>query len=55
MRYPKLNKDQLAARFKNRGTDYDRLEYEHNLHKDFENKIVKTFKDFGCEVMVTNR
>ncbi|XP_053963091.1 NAD kinase 2, mitochondrial isoform X1 [Anastrepha ludens] len=55
MRYPKLNREQLEKKLRHRGTDYEMLMYLHNIHKDFERKVVKSFLDVGCEVKVANR
>ncbi|XP_037949399.1 NAD kinase 2, mitochondrial-like [Teleopsis dalmanni] len=55
LRHPRLNKNQLEQVIRNRGTDFEFLIYLHNLHKDFERKVVKSFQDSGCEVKLANR
>lgn len=55
LRHPHLNKEQLEAKIRHRGTDYDTLMYLHNLHKDFERTVVRSFQDVGCEVKLANR
>ncbi|XP_017470862.1 PREDICTED: NAD kinase 2, mitochondrial isoform X2 [Rhagoletis zephyria] len=55
MRYPKLSREELEKRLRDRGTDYEMLMYLHNLHKDFERNVVHSFLDVGCEVKVANR
>ncbi|XP_075165516.1 NAD kinase 2, mitochondrial isoform X2 [Haematobia irritans] len=55
LRHPHLSPDQLEAKLRDRGTDFDALIYLHNLHKDFERTIVRSFQDVGCEVKLANR
>ncbi|KAM7345798.1 NAD kinase 2, mitochondrial [Cochliomyia hominivorax] len=55
LRHPQLNKEQLEKKIRDRGTDFETLMYLHNLHKDFERKIVRSFQDVGCEVKLANR
>lgn len=55
LRHPKLSKEQLETKIRNRGTNFETLMYLHNLHKDFERKIVRSFQDVGCEVKLANR
>lgn len=55
LRHPNLSPEQLEAKLRDRGTDFDTLMYLHNLHKDFESTIVKSFLDVGCEVKLANR
>ncbi|KNC27215.1 hypothetical protein FF38_02652 [Lucilia cuprina] len=55
LRHPHLSKEQLEKKIRNRGTDFETLMYLHNLHKDFERKIVRSFQDVGCEVKLANR
>lgn len=55
LRHPNLSIQQLEARLRDRGTDFDTLMYLHNLHKDFERTIVRSFQNVGCEVKLANR
>ncbi|XP_055919606.1 NAD kinase 2, mitochondrial [Eupeodes corollae] len=55
LRHSNLSKDQLEEKLRNRGTDYDTLLALHNVHKDFEKKIAKSFQNVGCEVKLANR
>ncbi|XP_073845223.1 NAD kinase 2, mitochondrial isoform X2 [Musca autumnalis] len=55
LRHPNLNAQQLEARLRDRGTDFETLMYLHNLHKDFERTIVRSFQNVGCEVRLANR
>lgn len=55
LRYPNMNDNQLELMLRNRGTDYDALIYSHNLHKQFEKRIAKSFEKMGVEVKLTNR
>lgn len=55
LRHPNLSAQQLEARLRDRGTDFDTLMYLHNLHKDFERTIVRSFQNVGCEVKLANR
>lgn len=55
MRHPHLSKEQLEKKIRNRGTNFETLMYLHNLHKDFERKIMRSFQDVGCEVKLANR
>ncbi|XP_013105072.2 NAD kinase 2, mitochondrial isoform X3 [Stomoxys calcitrans] len=55
LRHPHLNPEQLEAKLRDRGTDFDALIFLHNLHKDFERTIVRSFQDVGCEVKLANR
>lgn len=55
LRHPNLSPEQLETKLRDRGTDFDTLMYLHNLHKDFESTIVKSFRDVGCEVKLANR
>ncbi|XP_017778885.1 PREDICTED: NAD kinase 2, mitochondrial [Nicrophorus vespilloides] len=54
-RYKDLNEHELEHKIRNRGTDYDKLKYYHNLHKNFENNVVDTLKNMGIAVKVVNR
>lgn len=52
---PKLSVLQLEKLLRDRGTDYDLWLYYHKMHKDFENKVAKSFKSFGIDVKFVNR
>lgn len=55
LRHPHLNPTQLEETLRNRGTDFDALIHRHNVNKDFERMIVRSFRDVGCQVKLANR
>lgn len=55
IRHSELNDIELEEKIRNRGTDYDALMYYHKLHKQMEEKVVKSFRELGVEVKVVNR
>lgn len=55
LRHSNLDKDQLETKLRNRGTDYDTLLALHNVHKNFEKRIAKSFQNVGCDVKLVNR
>lgn len=55
MRHPVMNADELEKFLRNRGTDYEAVMYYHNLHKNVEIEVAKTFQQLGVDVKVTNR
>lgn len=55
LRHPELSRKQLEQKLRDRGTDLEMLLYLHNLHKDFERRIVQSFEDVGCEVKLSSR
>ncbi|XP_034650423.1 NAD kinase 2, mitochondrial isoform X1 [Drosophila subobscura] len=55
LRHPGLSKEQLEQKLRDRGTDVEMVLYLHNLHKDFERRIVQSFQDVGCEVKLSSR
>jgi len=55
MRHPELSREQLDQKLRDRGTDVEMLMYLHNLHKDFERRVVQSFQDVGCEVKLSSR
>ncbi|XP_018332904.1 NAD kinase 2, mitochondrial [Agrilus planipennis] len=50
-----ISEDELKKELVSRGTDYNSLLYNHDLHKTFENKVVESFKSFNAVVKVVNR
>lgn len=54
-RYKNLTDSELERKIRERGTDYDKLMHHHNLHKDFELKVVEAMESMGIEVRVVNR
>lgn len=52
---PKLTAVQLEKLLRDRGTDYDLWLYYHQMHKDFERKVAKSFQDYGINVKLVNR
>ncbi|KAH8279291.1 hypothetical protein KR026_005493, partial [Drosophila bipectinata] len=54
LRHPGISKEQLEQKLRNRGTDVEMVLYLHNLHKDFERRIVQSFKNVGCEVKLAS-
>ncbi|XP_068144259.1 NAD kinase 2, mitochondrial isoform X2 [Drosophila tropicalis] len=55
LRHPGLSKEQLEQKLRDRGTDVEMVLYLHNLHKDFERRVVQSFQDVGCEVKLSSR
>ncbi|XP_034110138.1 NAD kinase 2, mitochondrial isoform X1 [Drosophila albomicans] len=55
LRHPQLSREQLDQKLRDRGTDVEMLLYLHNLHKDFERRIVQSFENVGCEVKMSSR
>ncbi|XP_017865304.1 PREDICTED: NAD kinase 2, mitochondrial isoform X1 [Drosophila arizonae] len=55
MRHPDLSREQLEQKLRDRGTDVENMLYLHNLHKDFERRIVRSFRNVGCEVKLSSR
>ncbi|XP_055381716.1 NAD kinase 2, mitochondrial isoform X2 [Condylostylus longicornis] len=55
LRNPKLSETELEKTLRSRGTDYDTLIFLHNLHKNFEHRVAKNFKNAGVEVKLINR
>ncbi|XP_017027241.1 NAD kinase 2, mitochondrial isoform X2 [Drosophila kikkawai] len=54
-RNPQLSREQLEKKLRDRGTDVEMILYLHNLHKDFEKRVVQSFQDVGCEVKMASR
>ncbi|KAH8258481.1 hypothetical protein KR038_012040, partial [Drosophila bunnanda] len=54
LRNPELSREQLEKKLRDRGTDIDMVLYLHNLHKDFEKRVVQSFQDVGCEVKLAS-
>ncbi|KAH8401006.1 hypothetical protein KR009_002373, partial [Drosophila setifemur] len=54
LRHPGLSQEQLQQKLRDRGTDVEMVLYLHNLHKDFERRIVESFQDVGCEVKLSS-
>ncbi|XP_023162772.2 NAD kinase 2, mitochondrial isoform X3 [Drosophila hydei] len=55
LRHPELTREQLEQKLRDRGTDVENVLYLHNLHKDFERRIVRSFRNVGCEVKMSSR
>lgn len=55
LRHPHLSANQLEEMLRNRGTDFEGIMHRHNVNKDFERVIVRSFRDVGCDVKLTNR
>ncbi|XP_032591367.1 NAD kinase 2, mitochondrial isoform X2 [Drosophila grimshawi] len=55
LRHPDLSREQLEQKLRDRGTDVEMVLYLHNLHKDFEQRIVQSFQNVGCEVKLSSR
>ncbi|XP_052862163.1 NAD kinase 2, mitochondrial [Anopheles cruzii] len=51
----RLSDVRLEQKIRDRGTDYEALKYYHHLHKDVEEKVVRSFRHQGIEVKVVNR
>ncbi|XP_032591368.1 NAD kinase 2, mitochondrial isoform X3 [Drosophila grimshawi] len=54
LRHPDLSREQLEQKLRDRGTDVEMVLYLHNLHKDFEQRIVQSFQNVGCEVKLSS-
>lgn len=52
---PKLSVVQLEKILRDRGTDYDLWLQYHQIHKDFERRVAKSFKEHGMDVKLVNR
>lgn len=52
---PKLTVLQLEKLLRDRGTDYDLLLNYHRIHKEFEQRVANSFKEFGIAVKLVNR
>ena len=50
-----LNDNEFEEKIKKRGSDYDKLIYYHELHKEFETNVCNTLTNMGIEVKVENR
>lgn len=55
LRHPHLSAGQLEEMLRNRGTDFESIIHRHNVNKNFERMIVRSFRDVGCDVKLTNR
>ncbi|XP_017839330.1 NAD kinase 2, mitochondrial isoform X1 [Drosophila busckii] len=55
LRHPELSREQLEQKLRDRGTDVEMVLYLHNLHKDFERRVVQSFQNVGCEVKLSSR
>ncbi|KAH8285485.1 hypothetical protein KR054_009930, partial [Drosophila jambulina] len=54
LRNPQLSREELEKKLRDRGTDVDMVLDLHHLHKDFEKRVVQSFKDVGCEVKLAS-
>lgn len=54
-RFKDLSDNEFERKIRERGTDYDKLMHHHNLHKDFELKVVEAMQSMGIQVRVVNR
>lgn len=52
---PKLSVVQLEKLLRDRGTDYDLWLHYHQIHKEFERRVAKSFKEHGMDVKLVNR
>ncbi|XP_069690275.1 NAD kinase 2, mitochondrial isoform X2 [Periplaneta americana] len=55
LRYPDLSTSKREAALRKQCFDYDVLLQHHNLHKEFEHKVMKTLNDCGIETRTVNR
>lgn len=55
IRHSELNDSELEEKIRNRGTDYDALLHYHNLHKEMEAKVTRSFRELDVEVKIVNR
>lgn len=51
----KLTVPELEKVLRDRGTDYDLLLHYHRIHKEFEQRVANSFKEFGIDVKLVNR
>lgn len=51
----KSNIDTLEQVMRDRGTDYNSLLQYHRIHKDFEQKVADSFRQYGVNVKILNR
>lgn len=54
-RFPHLNETDLEREIRDRGTHYDSLAHYHELHKKFETRVAKSFKELGVDIEIVNR
>lgn len=52
---PKLSVLQLEQLLRDRGTDYDLCLHYHQVHRNFEQKVANSFREFGIDVKLVNR
>lgn len=50
-----LSGRQLKEVIRNRGSDYEALQYYHEIHKTFERKVAESFSEHGVHVQLVNR
>ena len=50
-----ITDERLQQKLKERGSDFDAMQYYHFLHKDVEHKVAQSFQQHGVEVKVVNR
>lgn len=50
-----LSERQLKEVIRNRGSDYDAMQYYHEIHKKFERKVAESFTEHGVLVQLVNR
>lgn len=54
-KHKNLTQTELNNMIKDRGSDLEKLLYYHELHKNFENKVVNAFRHMGIQVEVANK
>lgn len=54
-KYKNLTQSDFHNVIKERGSDLDKLLYYHELHKNFEHRVVNAFRNMGIVVEVANK
>lgn len=54
-RNQRLTATEFERLMRNRGTDYEALMQHHHLHKNFEQKVADSFRQYGVNVKILNR
>lgn len=55
VKHKNLSETQFHEMLRKRGSDVEKMLHYHNVHKDFENKLVVTLRNLGVEVDTANK
>lgn len=55
LKHSDLKESDLSEALRKRGVNVEKLLHYHNLHKQFEDRMVNTLKDLGIEVQVADK